>query len=155
MRNGRGVAFLNSVRSERPYSRDIDPMLLKPLIDEFGPFMTLDDQGQWESFADTAAAVSSLDLVITVDTSIAHLAGSMGVPTWLMLSHDPDWRWGLHGDGTIWYPSIRIFRQERLMDWGNVIEEMMEALPHHKWFRGSPESLKNHPTDTCKQMAGV
>ena len=123
-----GVCCNGSPRSERPYSRDIDGMLLKPLIDAHGPFMTLDNLGQFESFADTAAAISSLDLVLTVDTSVAHLAGALGRPVWLMLSYDPDWRWGLYDSSTIWYPSMRIFRQTRLFDWSTVIDEMMEAF---------------------------
>jgi len=130
-----GVCTKGSPRSERPFSRDIDRMLLKPLIDAYGPFMTLDNIGQFESFADTAAAISTLDLVITVDTSVAHLAGAMGKPTWLMMSHDPDFRWGIHDSSTIWYPNTRIFRQPTLFDWQPVIDEMMEAMetPDHGW----------------------
>jgi hypothetical protein len=129
-RNQARIGFCNagSPRSERPYTRDIPAELIEPLWDRFGPFFVLNQQGQFESFADSAAAIASLDLVITVDTSIAHLAGAMGVPTWLLLSFDPDWRWSLHGDTTIWYPSVKIFRQPRFRDWASVIDEVAAAL---------------------------
>jgi ADP-heptose:LPS heptosyltransferase len=69
-----------------------------------------------------------LDLVITSDTSIAHLAGALGVPTWLALSAAPDWRWLLHRDDSPWYPTMRLFRQKRLGDWSSVFVEMEAAL---------------------------
>src|SRR5262249_570498 len=103
-----GICSVGSPKSERPYTRDIPDALLDPLWERCAPFVQLVQQGQFESFADTAAAISALDLVITVDTSVAHLAGAMGVPAWLLLSFDPDWRWGFLGCETIWYPSIRI-----------------------------------------------
>jgi Flp pilus assembly protein TadD len=65
----------------------------------------------FRDFSDTAAALSALDLLISVDTSVAHLAGALGVPTWLILPSSPDWRWGREGDATAWYPSMRLFRQ--------------------------------------------
>lgn len=66
---------------------------------------------QFENFTDTAAALSTLDLLITVDTSVAHLAGALGIPTWMILPSNPDWRWGREGESTVWYPSMRLFRQ--------------------------------------------
>jgi FkbM family methyltransferase len=123
-----GLCHKGSATSERPYTRDIPKELLMPLVRKHGPVFPLDQQGQFDSFATTAAAVKALDLVITVDTSIAHLAGALGKPTWLLLSYDPDFRWGLKGDRTIWYPSVRIFRQPRFRDWGSVIDEVMAAL---------------------------
>lgn len=80
------------------------------------------------AFLDTAAAMQHLDLVITVDTSIAHLAGALGVPVWLALSHVPDWRWGMSGEASPWYKSMRLFRQPRRGDWRSVTEAMAEAL---------------------------
>jgi tetratricopeptide (TPR) repeat protein len=80
------------------------------------------------SFRDTAAAISLLDLVITVDTSVAHLAGALGCPTWIMIAEPPDWRWLLEGDRTPWYPSMRIFRQRKRNDWEPVIAEVVTAL---------------------------
>jgi Methyltransferase FkbM domain len=123
-----GLCCKGSPRSERPYTRDIDASVLKPVADAYGPLLTLDNVGQFESYADTTAAISAVDLVISVDTSVAHLAGAMGKPVWLMLSHDPDWRWGLEGGTSIWYPSMRIFRQPKLFDWKSVVENVMAAL---------------------------
>lgn len=80
------------------------------------------------AFADTAALIQRLDLVVTVDSSIAHLAGAMGRPTWVALKHVPDWRWGLDVDGSPWYPQTRLFRQEKPGDWSSVIEQMRAAL---------------------------
>lgn len=80
------------------------------------------------AFVDTAAAMKSLDLVITSDTSLAHLAGAIGVPVWLILSAAPDWRWRDTGDSTPWYPTMRIFRQTKLRDWSGPIAEVAVAL---------------------------
>ena len=79
-------------------------------------------------FAETAAIIANLDLVITVDTSVAHLAGAMGVPTWIMLAYSPDWRWLLDRDDSPWYPSVTLFRQPRFGAWGPVIEEVRQKL---------------------------
>ncbi|HLI11267.1 MAG TPA: tetratricopeptide repeat protein [Alphaproteobacteria bacterium] len=79
-------------------------------------------------FADTAALVAQLDLVITVDTSVAHLAGTMGVPTWLLLPFAPDWRWLLEREDSPWYPSLRLFRQPAPGAWDAVIARLQEAL---------------------------
>lgn len=79
-------------------------------------------------YADTMAVLDGLDLVVTVDTSVAHVAGAMGLPCWLMLARRPDWRWGLSGEGTGWYPSLRLFRQKRLGDWAGLAREVARAL---------------------------
>ena len=84
-------------------------------------------------FADTARAVEALDLVITVDTAVAHLAGAMGRPVWLLLPKVGDWRWGRSGNTTPWYPATRIFRQSRLGDWSNVLAEVAQALRQGDW----------------------
>jgi predicted O-linked N-acetylglucosamine transferase (SPINDLY family) len=80
------------------------------------------------AFMDTAAVMKNLDLVVTSDTSIAHLAGALGVPVWLALSAVPDWRWLLDRDDSPWYPSMRLFRQTRLGDWGGVFERLSTVL---------------------------
>ena len=80
------------------------------------------------AFLDTAAVISTLDLVITSDTAIAHLAGALGAPVWLALAHVPDWRWGLTGDHTPWYPTMRLFRQDRPGDWTGVFTRIVKAL---------------------------
>lgn len=123
-----GICNVGSPRSERPYTRDIAIEMFRDIELAHGPFMDLVDRGQFESYAMTAAAISALDLVITVDTSIAHLAGAMGKPTWLLLAWDPDFRWGLKGDGCIWYPTMRIFRQKKFRDWAGVMEKVSAAL---------------------------
>jgi len=85
----------------------------------------------FEDFEDTAAAASLCDLVITVDTSVAHLAGAMGKPVWLLLPFVPDWRWLLDRTDSPWYPSMRIFRQSKRGDWDGVIARVVAALHSH------------------------
>lgn len=123
-----GVCHRGSPRSERPYTRDMPGEQFDKLMFDYGPFFPLYQNGQFENFADTAASLKCLDLVLTVDTSIAHLAGAMGVPVWLLLSWDPDWRWGTKDDTSIWYPSMRIFRQKKFRDWSGVIDDVQQAL---------------------------
>jgi tetratricopeptide (TPR) repeat protein len=72
-------------------------------------------------FADTAALLAELDLVVSVDTAVVHLAGAMGRPVWTLLAFVPDWRWGLEREGTPWYPTMRLFRQPALGDWDSVL----------------------------------
>jgi tetratricopeptide (TPR) repeat protein len=79
-------------------------------------------------FAETAALVSCLDLVITVDTSVAHLAGALGRPTWILLPYAPDWRWLLDRDDSPWYPSVRLFRQTETREYGSVIGRVRAEL---------------------------
>jgi ADP-heptose:LPS heptosyltransferase len=79
-------------------------------------------------FADTAALVAELDLIISVDTAVAHLAGALGRPVWTLLPFAPDWRWGLDREDTPWYPTMRLFRQPALGDWASVISRMAEEL---------------------------
>jgi hypothetical protein len=92
-----------------------------------GPTM-LDAGPDLRDFADTAALIAALDLVITVDTAVAHLAGAMGKPTWLLLPFSPDWRWMLGRDDTPWYPSVRLFRQPTPGDWPAAIAQATAAL---------------------------
>lgn len=87
--------------------------------------LTLLDLGD---FADTAALIEALDLVITVDTSVAHLAGALGKPTWILLPFCPDWRWLTGREDSPWYPSARLFRQTTPGDWAGVIRRVIEAL---------------------------
>lgn len=127
-----GVCANGSPRSERPYTRDLPVEFLPPLGLDFGPFFSLNDDGQFESYAATAAAISALDLVITVDTSVAHLAGALGKETWLLLAFDPDFRWGLKGSTTPWYSSMRIFRQPSFRDWKTVMANVRIELEKRK-----------------------
>ena len=87
------------------------------------------DGPHFADFAATAQAIAGLDLLVTVDTAAAHVAGTLGVPVWLMLAAEPDWRWGATGETTPWYASARLFRQNRLGDWEPVIRAVEAALP--------------------------
>jgi len=81
-----------------------------------------------DDFADTAAVLALCDLVIAVDTAVAHLAGAMGRPLWVLLPFAPDWRWTLTGETTPWYPAARLFRQHAGGDWPAVIARVGAAL---------------------------
>ncbi|HEY9749802.1 MAG TPA: tetratricopeptide repeat protein, partial [Allocoleopsis sp.] len=90
---------------------------------------TVEDlSSQLHDFADTAAAIAQLDLVITVDTSVAHLAGAMGKPVWVLLTFAPDWRWLLEREDSPWYPTMRLFRQQQPGDWAAVLSRVQAAL---------------------------
>jgi hypothetical protein len=94
-----------------------------------GRFAVTDLAGQIASdFRDTAAAIECLDLVITVDTSVAHLAGALGRPVWVLMPYYPDWRWRRNGDQSVWYPTARLFRQRRRGDWSEVFERVAAEL---------------------------
>ena len=84
-------------------------------------------------YAETAALIANLDLVVTVDTSVAHLAGALGKPVWILLPHAPDWRWQLGRDDSPWYRSARLFRQATAGDWfgplNRVAAELAVAFP--------------------------
>jgi predicted O-linked N-acetylglucosamine transferase (SPINDLY family) len=82
----------------------------------------------FNDFSDTAAAIANLDLVISIDTAVAHLAGAMGKPTWLLLPRAADWRWLQERPDSPWYPSMRLFRQNKLGAWDNVFEQVCLAL---------------------------
>ena len=82
-------------------------------------------------FRDTAAALANCDLLLSADSSVVHLAGALGLPTWVALSWVPEWRWGLEGTTTPWYRSARLFRQPRRDDWGSVVSAMAQELHQH------------------------
>lgn len=88
----------------------------------------IDFSDDFHDFSDTAALIDNLDLVISVDTAVAHLAGSLGKPVWLLNRYNTDWRWLLERSDSPWYPGMRIFRQNKPGDWSNVIEEATAAL---------------------------
>ena len=81
-----------------------------------------------QDFGDTAVILDQLDLVITVDTAVAHVAGALGKAVWVLLSDVPDWQWLLEGERTPWYPTMRLFRQARAGDWAEVMERVAQAL---------------------------
>ncbi len=82
-------------------------------------------------FTDTAACCQALDLVISVDTSVAHLAGALKTSVWILLPFSPDWRWGAEGTTSLWYPSAYLIRQNATDEWSSVIEHVKEKLSHH------------------------
>jgi tetratricopeptide (TPR) repeat protein len=105
--------------SPRAHLRDLPPVL-RPL----------DWMDEVVDFADTAALIANLDLVITVDTSVAHLAGAMGKPVWILSRFDGCWRWLCERDDSPWYPTARLFRQRTAGDWDAVVERVVGELKH-------------------------
>lgn len=101
-----------------------------PIVTPLGPLFS--------NFDDTSHAISRLDVVITVDTSVAHLAGAMGVPVWLLIPFVPDWRWQVNRTDSPWYPSARLFRQTKAGDWPTVMSNVGTAL-----------------SDACRRAAGL
>ena len=83
---------------------------------------------QLTDFADTAAVIANLDLVISVETAVPHLAGAMARPVWTLLPFVPAWRWLLAREDSPWYPSMRLFRQPRSGDWDSVIASVAQRL---------------------------
>ena len=88
----------------------------------------IDFTGLLNDFSDTAALVENLDLVISVDTSTAHLAGAMGKRAWILNRFDTDWRWLLDREDSPWYPSVRLFRQQQIGNWEGVIDRVKNEL---------------------------
>jgi hypothetical protein len=88
----------------------------------------VDAMAEMRDFADTAALVANLDLVISVDTAVAHLAGALGRPFWLLNRFDSCWRWLAGRDDSPWYPTLRLFRQTRPGDWTDVVARVGQAL---------------------------
>jgi len=98
-------------------------------VKQLGPRVHIVDlQNEQKDFADTAAIVANLDLVISIDTSVAHLAGAMGKPLWVILSRSSDWRWLLEREDSPWYPTARLFRQSTLGDWQDVVARVEGEL---------------------------
>lgn len=134
-----GLAWAGGKLTVADYKRSIDPRLLAPVLAVPGiAFVSLQREGRCDGvldvgtalddFAVTAALIDALDLVITVDTAVAHLAGALGKPTWLLLPTVPDWRWQLNRRHTPWYPSMTLFRQSRRGEWEVPIAELTERL---------------------------
>lgn len=93
-----------------------------------GTLPIIDLSPQLEDMAATATLINQLDLVITVDTAIAHLAGALGKPVWILLPFSPDWRWFMHRTDSPWYPTARLFRQPRRHDWATLCHQVNAAL---------------------------
>jgi hypothetical protein len=142
-----GLTWAGNPKHKNDPNRSVDPALLSGLatvdgVDFFSlqksrknkkaespPGLRLIDfTNSLHDFAETAALIEQLDLVISVDTAVAHLAGAMGKPVWTLLSYPPDFRWHMHGDETAWYPTMRLFRQESNRQWPEVIERIVREL---------------------------
>jgi tetratricopeptide (TPR) repeat protein len=142
------LAWAGHARHPNDRNRSIDLRLLEPLLALDGIFFIgiqrdlrgddrevlarhasiMDIAEQLTDMADTAAVVSLADLTISVDTSVAHLAGALGREAWVLLPFSPDWRWTLTGERSPWYPQVRLFRQSSPGDWPGVIEAVRQAL---------------------------
>ncbi len=142
-----GLVWSGNAAHHRDEIRSIHLNALLPLLGAKATFISVqkdvrsadatvlgehNDIGQFadafEDFSDTAALISNLDLVISVDTSVAHLAGALGRPLWVLLPYLPDWRWLLDRDTSPWYPTARLFRQDETRSWEGVIARARDAL---------------------------
>jgi tetratricopeptide (TPR) repeat protein len=141
-----GIVWAGNPDHKNDHNRSIDASLIMPLseipgVSLYSLQMGRDDDAtkilrdkvtdlaaSFKDFADTAAAMSNLDLIISVDTSVIHLAGALGRPVWTLLPFIPDWRWLLDRDDSPWYPTMRLFRQQDRGDWQGVIKRVCEAL---------------------------
>jgi hypothetical protein len=100
----------------------------------------LDWTDKIEDFADTAALIECLDLVISVDTAVAHLAGAQGKPVWMLNRFDTCWRWFTQREDSPWYPTMRLFRQSRFMEWEPVMASVREQLQFLAQMHSNPSS---------------
>jgi Glycosyltransferase family 9 (heptosyltransferase) len=142
-----GLVWSGNPKHANDHNRSLPLRALSPIRDLDATFISLqkdprpEDQAvlrEWTEivdltahltdFVETAALVSCLDLVITVDTSVAHLAGALGCPTWILLPYTPDYRWLLNRDDSPWYPSVRLFRQTESRDYADVIQRVRSEL---------------------------
>lgn len=119
-----GVQLISVQKFNQATSEELDMARARGLdIVDFGEELDAD-----AAFLDTAAIMKAANLVISIDTSIIHLAGALGVPAWAALTNAPDWRWQLERDDTPWYSSVRLFRQKQADDWAQVFEDMARDL---------------------------
>lgn len=141
-----GLAWSGNPEHRNDHNRSIDPKLLAPLLELGIEWISLQKvvreqdeaflgdarihrfDDELGDFADTAALMQSLDLVIAVDTAVAHLAGALGRPVWVLLPNPPEWRWLRDRDDSPWYPGARLFRQSAQGDWTTVIEAVRADL---------------------------
>ena len=152
-----GLVWAGNKKFRTDYNRSLKFKMLAPLIAcGFAHFVSLqkdrpndpadgifDAAPLANDFAETAALIVGLDLVIAVDTAIAHLAGAMGKPVWILLPFDADWRWLLGREDSPWYPSARLFRQKRPGDWAEVIPRVADAA--RRLINGDRDVLRAAP----------
>jgi tetratricopeptide (TPR) repeat protein len=157
-----GLAWAGNPMHENDHNRSISFSYLLPLLAieavqfyclQVGPRSTdaalangraTDLSASLTDFSATAGAIDALDLVITVDTAVAHLAGAMGKTVWLLLPHIPDWRWLLGRDDSPWYPTMRLFRQESRGDWPGVIARVTGELGRLASHNGEHDAIKQN-----------
>src|SRR6185437_8120387 len=113
-----GVALYSLQKG--PRVQDLTALGVNALVYDLGP--------QIQDFVDTARLIEQLDLVISIDTSVAHLAGALGRPCFVLLPFTPDWRWLNGRDDTPWYPTLRLFRQTRPTDWTGVMQSVRATI---------------------------
>jgi tetratricopeptide (TPR) repeat protein len=158
-----GLAWSGNPKHQQDHNRSIPLQKLMPLIDEteFNFYVLqkeirpadfellkrsrslIKHSDRLNDFADTAALVSLMDLVISVDTSLAHLAGAMGKHTWILLAFNADWRWRRAHQDSPWYPTMRLFRQPKVCDWASVIESILLECKKLFVSRPSPFSRQD------------
>ena len=114
-----------SLQKERPAGIALPPLALNDYTSELG------------DFAATAALVMQLDLVLTVDTAVAHLAAALGKPVWVLLPYERDWRWLAEGETTPWYPGMRLFQQARRGDWHGLLQRVAAELERFRDDHGA------------------
>ena len=131
-----GVRAVCLQRDHRPraYHDERKPVNLSEGYEKL-PIVCMDDRESWPDLAELTAWIKGLDLVITVDTAVAHLAGSLGVETWILLPYNPDWRWKTEGATTDWYSSVRLFRQPKPGDWDSVFREVADELTRKNKYK--------------------
>jgi tetratricopeptide (TPR) repeat protein len=141
-----GLAWAGSATHKNDRNRSIPLAKLAPLAQDGVEFFSvqvgpganqtgmqmMDLTDRLHDFADTAALIAELDLIISVDTAVAHLAGAMGKPVWVLLPEPADWRWLLKREDSPWYPTMRLFRQSRPGEWDEPIERMAQELAKFK-----------------------
>lgn len=142
-----GLAWSGNPEHDQDRNRSLPAAILAPLLEQEAEFFVVQKdvrpvdidflarhpeirqhQSEFHDFSDTAALIDTLDLVISVDTSVTHLAGALGKPVWLLLQHLPDYRWLQDRTDTPWYPSARLFRQPSIGDWQSVIADIAQSL---------------------------
>jgi ADP-heptose:LPS heptosyltransferase len=112
------ATFVSLQKDPRPADREV--------LTQRGDIVDL--TGHLTDFVETAALIGCLDLVITVDTSVAHLAGALGCRTWILLPYTPDYRWLLDREDSPWYPTMRLFRQSETREYGSVLDRVRSEL---------------------------
>ncbi|HVY12940.1 MAG TPA: glycosyltransferase, partial [Alphaproteobacteria bacterium] len=142
-----GIVWAGNPQHKRDHERSIPLEMFEPIVKTGGAqFYSLQYKPkdadlklleQWnvtnlhpriKNIADQAGFLAQLDLLITIDSAPAHLAGALGIPTWILLTCNPDWRWLLGREDTPWYPSLRLFRQPARGDWASVLSAARRAL---------------------------